>query len=160
LLGLLAACLVGGFIGSSLFAALSKYNWAPGFVTALIVVAVYAVAIGALCALGWTLGKRFYRAYPQSRGRTWGEHDDADEQVAQGNHDLDDQRDQDEQDGAMEQVDGGTDGAGDVSEVSDAGVTDAIMGADGREMPASARASAAEAPRDATDDRAERDGKR
>jgi hypothetical protein len=169
LLGLLAACVVGGFIGSSLDKAIQWYNWAPGVVSALIVVAVYVVAIGALCALGWTLGKRFYRAYPQSRGRTWGEHDDADGQVDLGNHDLvalGDQRGQDEQDGAVERADGGTDDAGDVSkvsevsEVSDAGVAGAIMGAQGREMPASARASATEALRGDSDERAERDGKR
>jgi hypothetical protein len=76
LLGLIGACIVGGFIGSSLQKALTYYRWVPDLVAALIAVAVYAVAITALCWLGWTLGKRFYRAYPQARGRTWGEHDD------------------------------------------------------------------------------------
>jgi hypothetical protein len=83
LLGLIGACIAGGFIGSSLLAALTHYQWVPGIVAALIAVAVYAVVIVALCWLGWTLGKRYYRAYPQTRGRTWGEHDDYTEPAAE-----------------------------------------------------------------------------
>jgi hypothetical protein len=83
LLGLVGACIVGGFIGSSLQKALTHYRWVPDIVAALIAVAVYAVVIVALCWLGWTLGKRYYRAYPQARGRTWGEHEDYTEPVSE-----------------------------------------------------------------------------
>ncbi len=77
LLGLMVSCIVGGFIGSSIAAALVHYNWTSGGAVAWVVAAIYVATIAVLCSLGWMLGKRFYRAYPQARGRTWGEHDDA-----------------------------------------------------------------------------------
>jgi hypothetical protein len=76
LLGLVAACLVGGFLGSTLFAALSADRIVPGWASAVLTVVVFVAVIVGLGRLGWWLGKRFYREYPQPSGRTWGEDDD------------------------------------------------------------------------------------
>ena len=63
LLGLVAACLVGAFLGTFPFAALSYHHLVPPVVTLLVTIVIFlAVAIG-LGRLGWYLGKRFYRDY-------------------------------------------------------------------------------------------------
>lgn len=91
LIGLMASCLIGAFLGSTLFAALSCTSpipgdtliqgcrpLLPGVVSALLTLAVFAVATILLARLGWILGKRFLREYPQPRP-TWGESDEADD---------------------------------------------------------------------------------
>jgi hypothetical protein len=65
LLSLMASCLIGGFLGSTVFAALSYLRIVPPAVAILLTVAVYAVVFIGLGRLGWILGKRFYREYPQ-----------------------------------------------------------------------------------------------
>ncbi|MGO8949858.1 MAG: hypothetical protein ACLQUY_19820 [Ktedonobacterales bacterium] len=63
LLSLVASCLVGGFLGTTLFAALGYWHVLPSVVTLLLTIGVFvAVAIG-FGRLGWILGKRFYRDY-------------------------------------------------------------------------------------------------
>jgi hypothetical protein len=65
LLSLIASCLIGGFLGSTLFAALSYWRILPAAVAILLTIAVYAAVFIGLGRLGWILGKRFYREYPQ-----------------------------------------------------------------------------------------------
>jgi uncharacterized membrane protein YedE/YeeE len=65
LLSLMASCLIGGFLGSTLFAALSYWRIVPAVVAILLTIAVYAAVFIGLGRLGWILGKRFYREYPQ-----------------------------------------------------------------------------------------------
>jgi hypothetical protein len=65
LISLIASCLIGGFLGSTLFAALSYWRIVPGIVSILLTIAVYAAVFVGLGRLGWRLGKRFYREYPQ-----------------------------------------------------------------------------------------------
>jgi hypothetical protein len=94
LIGLMASCLIGAFLGSTLFAALSCtspipgdtliqgcHPLLPGVVSALLTLAVFAIAAILLAWLGWNLGKRFLREYPQPRP-TWGESDEADDTYA------------------------------------------------------------------------------
>ena len=76
LLSLMASCLIGGFLGSTLFAALSYHEVLPQPVTITMTVAVYLVIIIGLGRLGWVLGRRFYRQYTPPEVQTWGEHDD------------------------------------------------------------------------------------
>lgn len=76
LLGMMPACLVGGFLGSTFFAFLEKAQVVPGIVSGLLTAAVFFLAMIGFGRLGWVLGRRFYRAYPQP-APTWGEHDDA-----------------------------------------------------------------------------------
>jgi hypothetical protein len=64
----MASCLIGGFLGTTLFPALGFSHAVPKVVAAVLTVVVYiGVAVG-LGRLGWVLGKRFYREYPQTRG--------------------------------------------------------------------------------------------
>jgi hypothetical protein len=65
LLSLMASCLIGGFLGSTLFAALSYWRIVPAAVAIVLTIAVYAAVFIGLSRLGWILGKRFYREYPQ-----------------------------------------------------------------------------------------------
>jgi hypothetical protein len=65
LLGLMASCLVTGFLGSTLVAVIA----APPLVRGLLDVTVAVVAILGLGRLGWVLGKRLYREYPPPRRR-------------------------------------------------------------------------------------------
>jgi hypothetical protein len=74
-IGLIVSCLIGGFLGSTFFATLRYYQLLPGVVAALLTVALYVALIAIIGRLGWVLGKRFYREYPQERGPTWGESD-------------------------------------------------------------------------------------
>lgn len=67
LLSLMASCLIGGFLGSTLFAALSYWRIVPAAVAIVLTIAVYAAVLIGLGRLGWILGKRFYREYPQPR---------------------------------------------------------------------------------------------
>ena len=69
LLAVMASCLIGGFLGTTFFAALGYQQIVPKPITALLTVVVFvAVTIG-LGRLGWVLGKRFYREYPRSPGK-------------------------------------------------------------------------------------------
>lgn len=76
LLGVIASCLIGGFVGSTLFPALAHYNFVPGWVAGLLTLAVFVLLIAAIGRLGYVLGRRFLREYPQPAGKTWGEDDD------------------------------------------------------------------------------------
>jgi len=67
LLGLMASCLIGGFLGSTLFPALGYSNAMPKVVAAVLTVVVFLGITVGLGRLGWILGKRFYREYPQAR---------------------------------------------------------------------------------------------
>jgi hypothetical protein len=61
LLGLMASCLVVGFVAWSPVATIPV----PPLVRGLIAIAISVAAIVGLGRMGWTLGKRFYREYPQ-----------------------------------------------------------------------------------------------
>jgi len=76
LLGLMAACIVGGFLGSTFFPTLAHYHWVPGWVAALLTVIVFVLIMVAIGRLGYVLGKRFLREYPQPTRKTWGQDDD------------------------------------------------------------------------------------
>jgi hypothetical protein len=67
LLSLMASCLIGGFLGTTLFAALGYSHAVPKVVAAVLTVVVYLGVTVGLGRLGWVLGKRFYREYPQTR---------------------------------------------------------------------------------------------
>ena len=78
LLGLLPACLLAGFI-SSTFIAWPWFNGKgnlPTVVVVALIIVIFAACIYGFARLGWTLGRRFYRKYPQPEP-TWGESDNA-----------------------------------------------------------------------------------
>lgn len=89
LLGVMASCLLGGFIGSTMFPALAHYNLMPGWVAGLLTLVVYVVLVGGIGRLGYVLGRRFLREYPQPTGKTWGEDDDFHDGVAAATGDAD-----------------------------------------------------------------------
>lgn len=76
LLGMMPACLVGGFLGSTFVAFLNKASVVPPVVAGLLVVALFVVCVIGFGRIGWVLGRRFYRKYPRS-APTWGEDDSA-----------------------------------------------------------------------------------
>ena len=76
LLGMMPACLVGGFLGSTFVAFLNKAGVVPPVVAGLLVVALFVACVVGFGRLGWVLGRRFYRKYPRS-APTWGEDDRA-----------------------------------------------------------------------------------
>lgn len=76
LFGLMASCIITGFFGSTLFPALAHYNLVPGWVAGLLTLAVFVLLFAGIGRLGYALGKRFLREYPQPTGKTWGEDDD------------------------------------------------------------------------------------
>ncbi len=76
LLGMMPACLVGGFLGSTFVAFLNKAGVVPPVVAGFLVVALFVACIVGFGRIGWVLGRRFYRKYPRS-APTWGEDDSA-----------------------------------------------------------------------------------
>lgn len=78
LLGVMTSCLLGGFIGSTMFPALAHYNLMPGWVAGLLTLAVYVLLVAGIGRLGYVLGRRFLREYARPTGKTWGEDDDYD----------------------------------------------------------------------------------
>lgn len=76
LLGVMASCLIGGFVGSTLFPALAHYNLVPGWVAGLLTLVVFVLLVVGIGRVGYALGRRFLREYPQPAGKTWGEDDD------------------------------------------------------------------------------------
>jgi hypothetical protein len=75
LLGLVVACLLCGLVGAPL-AQLSNFRvLSTPAALGLTLVAALVLVIG-VSRLGWTLGRRFYREYPQPRRPVWGEDDD------------------------------------------------------------------------------------
>lgn len=61
LLGLVAACTLSGFLGGTWFAILATPSWVKATIT-LVIALVAFIGLG---RLGWVLGKRYYREYPQ-----------------------------------------------------------------------------------------------
>lgn len=76
LLGVMASCLIGGFVGSTMFPALAHFNLVPGWVAGLLTVVVFVLLVAGIGRLGYALGRRFLREYPQPAGKSWGEDDD------------------------------------------------------------------------------------
>jgi hypothetical protein len=76
LLGMMPACLVGGFLGSTFVAFLNKAGVVPPVVAGLLVVALFVVCVVGFGRIGWALGRRFYRKYPRAEP-TWGEDEGA-----------------------------------------------------------------------------------
>jgi len=74
LLGLVMACVLGGFLGSFLVGLTSVtplgflVHAAPARIA--IIVGVFLATLVALGRLGWMLGRRFYREYPQPPRRS------------------------------------------------------------------------------------------
>jgi hypothetical protein len=81
LVGTIAACLVTGFFGANLFSYLYVARGWPFPLFALLTLVLFAGAIMLLGQLGWRLGRRFYRYYPQPKP-TWGENDVAAAELA------------------------------------------------------------------------------
>lgn len=79
LMGVMAGVLLGGFLGANLlsFVYIDKNLPLPVFIL-LNAVLLLGLLIG-LGRLGWYLGKRYYRHYPQPAGPTWGESDAVEE---------------------------------------------------------------------------------
>lgn len=82
LLGVMASCLIGGFVGSTMFPAFAHFNLMPGWVAGLLTLVVYVLLVAGIGRLGYVLGRRFLREYPQPSGKTWGEDDDYEEPAA------------------------------------------------------------------------------
>lgn len=69
LLGLMVACIVGGLLGSFVVGTVSVtplggivgYAW----IRITLIIAVFLATLAVLGRVGWILGKRFYREYPQ-----------------------------------------------------------------------------------------------
>jgi hypothetical protein len=61
LFGVMASCLLTGFLGSTLVAVIAGPTW----VHAAIDIVVAAAALAGLGRLGWMLGKRYLREYPR-----------------------------------------------------------------------------------------------
>jgi len=76
LLGMMPACLVGGFLGSTFVAFLNKAGVVPPVVAGLLVVALFVICVYGFGRIGWVLGRRFYRKYPRAEP-TWGEDESA-----------------------------------------------------------------------------------
>lgn len=74
LLGMMPACLVGGFLGSTFIAWLNKAGVVPPVVAGILVVALFVACMIGFGRLGWILGRRFYRKYPRGE-MSWGEED-------------------------------------------------------------------------------------
>lgn len=73
LLGLVVACMLCGLIGAPL-AQLSNFRVLSTPLALVLTLAAAIVLIALFGRLGWALGKRFYREYPQPAGRpVWGE---------------------------------------------------------------------------------------
>ena len=56
--------IIFGFLGATLASALGGFGVA---LAAIVTIAVYLTVFVALARLGWALGKRFYREYPQNQ---------------------------------------------------------------------------------------------
>jgi hypothetical protein len=73
LMGLVAACLLAGFVGSFVIGLISVTPVAvlvsTSFARIALLVLSFAICFGALGSVGWKLGKRFYREYPQPTPR-------------------------------------------------------------------------------------------
>lgn len=76
LMGVVALSIVGTLIAAPLLAVLTYSEVVPLPVSWLLTALVFLLCIFGGGRLGWWLGKRFYREYPQARP-TWGESDDA-----------------------------------------------------------------------------------
>jgi hypothetical protein len=76
LLGMMPACLVGGFLGSTFVAFLNKAGVVPPVIAGLLVVALFVACVIGFGRIGWVLGRRFYRKYPRAEP-TWGEDEGA-----------------------------------------------------------------------------------
>ena len=76
LMGVMAGVLLGGFLGANIFAAYYNVLDLPLAVYILLNVALFIALLIGLGRLGWWLGRRYYRYYPQPAGPTWGESDD------------------------------------------------------------------------------------
>jgi hypothetical protein len=87
LLGLLASCAVA-FVASTFVPPLVRDAGVPGWVAGLLTVVVFLAIVFAVARLGYILGKRFLREYPQPTRKTWGEDDDyVDSTLAEGEAD-------------------------------------------------------------------------
>jgi hypothetical protein len=82
LMGVMAGVLLGGFLGANIFAAYYNVLDLPLAVYILLNVALFIVLLIGLGRLGWWLGRRYYRYYPQPAGSTWGESDNSEETEA------------------------------------------------------------------------------
>lgn len=65
LVGTITAVLVTGFVGADFFSFLWVARHVPGPLFILLTLLFLVVCLIALGRLGWNLGKRFYREYPQ-----------------------------------------------------------------------------------------------
>ena len=75
LLGLIVSFILASAVGAPLFA-LSVHHAISGITAGLLIAGVYIVLLLGVGRLGYVLGKRFLREYPQPQGKTWGEDDD------------------------------------------------------------------------------------
>jgi hypothetical protein len=73
LLGVVVACVLGGFLGSFLvgLASVTPLGFLVGSAPAriAIIVGVFLLTLVGLGRVGWALGKRFYREYPRPTRR-------------------------------------------------------------------------------------------
>jgi len=89
LMGVMAGVLLGGFLGANIFAAYYNVLDLPLAVYILLNVALFIALLIGLGRLGWWLGRRYYRYYPQPAGPTWGESDEDQESEATSSAEID-----------------------------------------------------------------------
>jgi hypothetical protein len=82
LMGVMAGVVLGGFLGANLLSFIYIDSNLPLAVFILLNIVVFAGLLIGLGRLGWWLGRRYYRYYPQPAGPTWGETDESDEGAA------------------------------------------------------------------------------
>jgi hypothetical protein len=82
LMGVMAGVLLGGFLGANLLSFIYIDKNLPLAVFILLNVILFLLLLIGLGRLGWWLGRRYYRYYPQPVGPTWGESDN-DEEAAE-----------------------------------------------------------------------------
>ncbi len=88
LMGVMAGVLLGGFLGANIFAAYYNVLDLPLAVYILLNVVLFLALLIGLGRLGWYLGRRYYRYYPQPAGPTWGEADEAEGAESAENQDT------------------------------------------------------------------------
>jgi hypothetical protein len=79
LMGVMAGVLLGGFLGANLLSFIYIDRHLPLPIFILLNAALFLALLIGLGRLGWWLGRRYYRYYPQPAGQSWGEADESEE---------------------------------------------------------------------------------
>jgi hypothetical protein len=83
LMGVMAGVLLGGFLGANLLSFIYIDRNLPLPIFILLNAALFLALLIGLGRLGWWLGRRYYRYYPQPAGPSWGEADESEDDVSE-----------------------------------------------------------------------------